>query len=159
MRIQSTKCQGALEFLMTYGWALLLLIVSIVMAWQLGLFNLGSKINPGYLGFWGLTPVDFIMVEDGTLSVSFVNNVGGSVNITDVQTVSSDGTLQSVIVEPTPPVEVTPGEIQNVNTSSIRIGEVGARFDVFLVVDYVDNRTLTSHKSSGRVWGSYETQV
>ncbi|MFH0860526.1 MAG: hypothetical protein V1921_04945 [Candidatus Altiarchaeota archaeon] len=155
MRIQSTKGQGALEFLMTYGWALLLLIVAILMAWQLGLFNIGGDIAPGSLGFWGLMPADFKMVEEGNLSISFVNEVGGSVNITDVQVVVG-GTLQSVVLQPSLPVEVPPGSIQNINTTVIREGEAGGRFEVLLAVDYLDNRTLTSHRSSGRLWGSYE---
>lgn len=163
MKLRSSKAQAALEFLMTYGWAILLLIVAIVMAWQFGLFSISGNIRPGYLGFWGLTPVDFIMNDEGNLSITWVNDVGGAVNITDIK-VLIPGSSDPVSVQLTPPepdltpygIVVLPGAVQNMNTTVILVGKAGSRFEILVSLTYTDSRTLQAHKSSGRIWGSYE---
>lgn len=36
------KGQGAMEYLMTYGWAILVVMIVGIVMWQLGIFNMGS---------------------------------------------------------------------------------------------------------------------
>jgi hypothetical protein len=50
------RAQGAMEYLMTYGWAILLIMIVGVAMWQLGIFNTGSTIPTTSTGFEALKP-------------------------------------------------------------------------------------------------------
>jgi hypothetical protein len=79
------KGQGAMEYLMTYGWAILVVMIVGVVMWQLGIFNMGgttvtstgfAKIKPQLAGT-GLT-------RGGTLRIVFTNGVGTNIALTSV---------------------------------------------------------------------------
>ncbi len=148
--------QGALEFLMTYGWALLVILVGLVVLWQWGLFNIGQRVEPGSFGFWGLMihdGNDFVLDSAGRLQVSVVNTAGANITVgeynatIDAQTSSAD--CDCVI---------TPGEIRVLElTHPAWAGPSGGRFEAHMVMLYTDNRTGgTVYQSSGRIWGNVE---
>jgi uncharacterized protein (UPF0333 family) len=60
MRMNS-KGQGAMEYLMTYGWAILVVIIVGIVLWQSGVFGTGSG---------GVSGFDKIRVRDYTASVA-----------------------------------------------------------------------------------------
>ena len=78
------KGQAALEFLMTYGWAIIVSVIVLMAAWQMEVFNLGGSVKPTPTGFWGNTPYDMYYKSDGTLTLALQNKVGGDVNITKI---------------------------------------------------------------------------
>ncbi|MEM4347216.1 MAG: hypothetical protein QW802_01335 [Candidatus Altiarchaeota archaeon] len=45
MEIKKKKGQGAMEYLMTYGWAILVVMIVGVVLWQLGIFGPSSTVN------------------------------------------------------------------------------------------------------------------
>lgn len=45
MEIKKKKGQGAMEYLMTYGWAILVVMIVGVVLWQLGIFGPSSSVN------------------------------------------------------------------------------------------------------------------
>jgi hypothetical protein len=49
--------QGAMEYLMTYGWAILVVMVVGVAMWQLGIFNMGGGSAPTAKGFSVMKPI------------------------------------------------------------------------------------------------------
>ncbi len=76
-KLFGTKGQGAMEYLMTYGWAILVVMVVGIAMWQLGIFNMGgttvtstgfAKIKPQLAGT-GLS-------SSGTFTGVFTNGVG-----------------------------------------------------------------------------------
>ena len=80
------KGQGAMEYLMTYGWAILVVMIVGIAMWQLGIFNMGgttvtstgfAKIKPQLAGT-GLT-------ADGQFIGVFTNGVGTRIDITAVR--------------------------------------------------------------------------
>ena len=53
MKTMNKKGQGAMEYLMTYGWAILVVLIVGIVLWQLGIFSgLGGSANKS-LGFSG----------------------------------------------------------------------------------------------------------
>jgi hypothetical protein len=46
-----------MEYLMTYGWAVLIVMVVGVALWQFGIFNMGGSIPPTSSGFQGFVPL------------------------------------------------------------------------------------------------------
>jgi hypothetical protein len=164
--------QGSLEFLMTYGWVLLIILVVLVIMWQWGLFSLGQRIEPGSFGFWGLAIQqgnEFILDSEGDFKVSLINNAGANLtiltcNITiDQVSVKQDCGVSSGcgIISPSGCV-IKPG-----NSTKIEVADTanwkdsaGKRFDALLVFTYADNRTKENiHQSSGRVWGIIEARL
>ena len=60
------KGQGAMEYLMTYGWAILVVMIVGIVMWQLGIFNLGSSTPPRLSGFNYQRPMEATMIINGS---------------------------------------------------------------------------------------------
>jgi len=79
------KGQTAVEYLMTYGWAILIiLIVAGVLAYY-GIFAPAGFLGPSASGFsqvYVLSPWDF--KTDGNLTIQIENRVGTSINVTNI---------------------------------------------------------------------------
>jgi len=162
--------QGSVEFLMTYGWAMLIILVVMVVLWQWGLFSLGESIEPGSFGFWGLVVQDgteFILHENGTLQVSLLNTVGANVTVdscavkvgtttVECNDPCNDGTI--VRKDATPDCIVPPGEIRRIEVGDATWNTPsGKRFDASIAIVYKDVRTgENQYQSSGRIWGNAE---
>ncbi|RLC40838.1 MAG: hypothetical protein DRH44_08080, partial [Candidatus Coatesbacteria bacterium] len=82
MRI-GDKGQGAMEYLMTYGWAILVVMIVGVVLWQLGVFGgAGGGVNRA-TGFTTIKCFDrTIQLKDSTnLTATFTNAAGTPVTI------------------------------------------------------------------------------
>ncbi len=146
--------QSSIEFLMTYGWAILIIMIVMIVAWQWGFFSIGETVEPGSFGFWGVLPHDYVMSSNGDLQVSFLNNVGANITIlfynASMTEVSSD--CGSCL-----PLVIPAGESRVQTIRDLVSGSPGKRYEVFLIVVYNDSRTGDNiHRSSGKVWGNYE---
>ena len=76
MTYLGNKGQGAMEYLMTYGWAILVVMIVGVVLWQLGVFNSGQG-SPVETGFVRLSPMmPTAAYKTTTFNVTFTNNVG-----------------------------------------------------------------------------------
>jgi len=151
------KAQTSLEFLMTYGWAILIVIVIVVVAWQWGFFDPGGVVKKGSSGFWGVKPMDFSYNTDGDLILSLKNGVGGGINITEVRVRGGAITYTDPM---TTPLSISPGS-QSIyslsgSTSGLQGGGIGSSYNLFLSIEYNDSRTLEVYRSSGKIWGSIE---
>lgn len=151
------KAQTSLEFLMTYGWAILIVLVIVVVAWQWGFFNPGGVVKKGSSGFWGVKPMDFSYNTDGDLILSLKNGVGGVINITEVEVRGGSVTyIDSVDT----PLSISPGSQSTYSlpsaTSELQGGSIGSSYNLFLSIEYNDSRTLEVYRSSGKIWGSIE---
>jgi hypothetical protein len=45
------KAQSALEYMMTYGWAILIIVIVAVILYSMGIFNPSSSISATITGF------------------------------------------------------------------------------------------------------------
>jgi hypothetical protein len=82
------KGQGAMEYLMTYGWAILVVMVVGVVMWQMGIFNIGGGTATTASGFARLKPLlatAKYSASTGPLNVTFTNGAGGTVDVTSVK--------------------------------------------------------------------------
>ncbi len=137
---------------MTYGWAILIVIAIIAVAWQMGVFKLSGECQKGASGFWGVVPTDFIMAANGNLTLSLTNNVGAPVNVTSINA-TMGGTSDA---NNTLTTDVPAGVSRNFNNIvSLPAGPSGSCFNADISIDYTDSRTNTSFRSSGMLFGSY----
>jgi len=91
-----TKGQGAMEYLMTYGWAILVVIIVGVVLWQMGIFSGGST-SATFTGFGPLKPVEWSCNGDsGMLTLTVLNGAGGQISGVNM-TVTGDPTNAFVV--------------------------------------------------------------
>jgi hypothetical protein len=166
-----TKGQSSLEFMMTYGWVMVIIMIVTVVMWQWGMFSFGGKIEPGSFGFWGVVVFggnDFRLDTDGKLQIALLNMAGANitlltanVSIGPFQT-DCDVASQSCLKEPGGAVStVIPSgglRILEFENPNFRENE-GKRFDAYVTIQYNDSRTGDMiYQSSGRIWGNVEPQ-
>jgi hypothetical protein len=124
--VMKVKGQSALEYLITYGWALVAISVIIMLLFYLGIFSPASWIPAGNeavgLSVFGIT--DFAVKADGTMTLYLVNNAQASVNLTDIKI--KDSSLVSP--DPTLPRVMTPGANLTITGISTIIGASGDAF-------------------------------
>ncbi|HHQ45085.1 MAG TPA: hypothetical protein ENN13_03005 [Candidatus Altiarchaeales archaeon] len=156
------KGQSGLEFLMTYGWVILVIAVIFVVIWQWGLFSFSSRIEKGSFGFWGVTPQDFLMRSNGVLRLSLLNTVGANVTLLGVNASMMDGTdsvcgrLNSGATFMDEPLMIGRGKSTTVECA-VEAFEAGDRFEEFIKIVYNDTRVVGyNFTSSGRIWGNVE---
>ena len=171
--------QGSIEFLMTYGWAVLALLMAMDVMWQWGVFSFAQDIDPGTFGFWGITVLngnEFIMDPAGNMQIIVLNQVGANVTILYVNlSVGSDSVacdpwnegdicsfVPNVADESNPGAEsytIPPGKTRRIVISDNTnwIGQPGEKFEAQLHIQYNDSRTEDNvYQSGGRIWGSRE---
>ena len=76
------KGQAALEYLITYGWAVLAIVIIAAVLWYLGVFN-PNRYAAGKQsgGFSTLTVIDYTTPNATTVNVQFGNAAGTTMNI------------------------------------------------------------------------------
>ena len=74
------KGQGAMEYLMTYGWAILVVMVVGIAMWRLGIFSMGSS-TMTFTGFAKLKPQlsGSGINHDGTVTLVMTNGAGAPI--------------------------------------------------------------------------------
>ena len=73
---KSKRSQSALEYMMTYGWAILIIVIVAVILYSMGIFNPSSSISTTITGFSSTPVSSVIFTDNGGLSLSVQNSVG-----------------------------------------------------------------------------------
>ncbi|MBN2014805.1 MAG: hypothetical protein JW778_06460 [Candidatus Altiarchaeota archaeon] len=160
--MKDSRGQVALEFLLTYGWAILIITVIALLLWQMGVFNPAGQVRPGSSGFWGIIPYeDFSYTDNGVLRIPISNKVGGNVTIIQI-----NATVEGVTCPDTSPEShITGGAIfaageTKVWTSPATAGfpqiAAGGHYNIFVSIEYTDSRSGEEYLSSGWIWGNVE---
>jgi len=146
------KGQGAMEYLMTYGWAILVVMVVGIVMWQLGIFNIGGVTSTTSTGFPRLRPQLALMSMNttGYFKGTFTNGAGGPIIITAV---TGDCAI-------TPAANTySAGENFQLSGDCAGVsGSAGDPYDVTLDISY--NVTLagitSTHTDHGTIRGPFE---
>jgi hypothetical protein len=148
------KGQTALEYLITYGWAIVAIAVIIMLLFYLGAFNPTSWVpvrNEAIgLNVFGIT--DFTVNGTGTITLYLVNNAQAGVNLTDIKIQGSSLTALS----PSLPRVMSPGSNLTITGNSTI---TGSRGDTFYGTKIEFNYTLVGgagHTDSGTVRGKID---
>ena len=122
----SVKSQSALEYMMTYGWAILVIVIVAAVLYSLGIFSPSSSISSTITGFAGLGSVSAQCFPGGGLVLSLSDSMGVPIQITKINTTNQNGKPVSV------------------NFSSI-ISPSGSSY--FVVADSCSNASGTSYSN------------
>ena len=157
------KGQGAMEYLMSYGWAILIILVVGVVLWQLNVFNLGGS-TLSTSGFATLRPqlAACGLSADGTFNCILTNTLGvkisnitgtihvigrGTCNVTSENEVVSSGS-NFIVTEYCPPGADLSGE----SASEGQPYEA----DVTIIYTVTLGSQTSTHSSCGTIRGALE---
>jgi hypothetical protein len=91
--MKANKGQAGLDFLMTYGWALLVIVLIIAALFALGIFDIGSFLGSKATGFSQIGVVGWTLGSNGAFSVMLENHAGKSITLTAVNATYRGQTL------------------------------------------------------------------
>lgn len=153
------KGQSALEYMMTYGWAILVILALGVVLWQMGILGMGQDTTPGERGFSQVTPVDWKFSSNGILSVTVTNEAGLILNITSANaTITSGGSgLCTGAVTGVPVSVFRPAQSVSITFSSCPVSDpVGSYYRAEVGIVYDNPASGIEHLSYGKIWGGIE---
>ena len=148
MRKLDKKGQGAMEYLMTYGWAIMVVMIVGVVLWQMGVFKLGQA-GKGQTGFGQMKVIDHSYVSGGNkFDVVFMNGAGVTVNGTCVINRGGASSQSFGFIAPGDKFKVT------LTSPSTECPSSGASYDFYINVTWTNSVTGIAHKETGRIWGT-----
>ena len=151
------KGQTAIEYLMTYGWAILIiLIVAGVLAYY-GIFAPSSFLGPTARGFGQIQVLNPWAVSNSTMTLNLANRVGGAVNITTAD-VTIDNTAYTCT--PTDELAIASGADGTFRCTFSGAGNGGVAVDTYsatVVINYryPSDATAIDFSTSGTITGTY----
>ena len=158
-----SRGQNAVEYLMTYGWAILVVLVVGVVMWQMGFLEMSKGVTPDKRGFSQVTPLDWVMREDGTFNVVIENNAGTILNLdaagTGATVIAGGGANPVCTLDDTTLQEGTafrPGASRTVlftNCPLAATSKIGEYYRVNITLAYHNPSSGLPHISNGIVWG------
>ncbi len=140
--------QAAMEYMSTYGWALIVVTIAGIVFWQMGLFDIESRITPGFSGFSVLVPSEWRLARSGstcTLSVYLLNGAGETINAIRVK----GGNLCV-------PDEAGAGEGTLCSKTLSQCGAKGGSYKEMMVITYQRASDNQSFQTAGVLWGNIE---
>lgn len=148
------RAQSALEYLITYGWAIVILVIVIVLLFYLGVLNPTGfvAVRNQALGLNTIMVNDFIVNGSGYLTLYLINNAPASINLTGIKI--KDVTLGSMT--PSTYANWRPGANLTVTGFSTITGPRG---DSFYNARIEFNYTIMgggTHVDSGQMTGKIE---
>ncbi len=137
------KGQAAMEFLMTYGWAILIALIAVGALYYM---NVKPKNIVQESCIIGSNPCDATLTKAGALNIVYTNGLGKSINITDVN-VTGDATCSDA----TPHV-VASGEKITLSLSGCTPNKpAGDIASLNVAMQYKDMESGLTHPLSGQV--------
>ena len=140
------KAQAAMEFLMTYGWAILVVLAAIAALAYFGVFNMGNVLPDKCTLEAGFSCTDFKVTTANT-ELYLINNLGFDVNAV---TVGLEGCGAPVAVAGT----WINGNAKTVTVPCVSAG--GSKVDKSLNISYTNTQSSVSHKATGKIQAKVE---
>ncbi|MGB9748746.1 MAG: hypothetical protein ACP5OZ_03775 [Candidatus Woesearchaeota archaeon] len=138
------KAQAAMEFLMTYGWAILIVIAAAAALAYFGVFRAGRNV-PTICDLGTGFSCNVKLTSDGTATIIITNGLGMSVNDV-VLTIENPCTPTSV--------DITDGNSQTF-TCNVTSGTAGTKYKHNLQFFYIEENGL-NHTRLGNLVAQYE---
>ncbi|MCL4399099.1 LamG domain-containing protein [Candidatus Parvarchaeota archaeon] len=102
-----SRSQSALEYMMTYGWAILIIVIVAAVLYSLGIFSPSSSISATVTGFSNLGSVAAQCTSNGVLRLSLGDSTGYPINVTSI-TAKDSSTSQTSTFKPNSTVDPNP---------------------------------------------------
>tara|TARA_Y100000310_G_scaffold336379_1_gene420750 strand:- start:2598 stop:3179 length:582 start_codon:yes stop_codon:yes gene_type:complete len=158
------KSQAALEFLTTYAWAFLVILIMIGALAYFGILQ-PTKLLPDRCNFGAeINCVDYTIGygtdgTDGTVNLRLKNSVGEPI-VVDTITISTESTTAFACIDPTPPASWSTGALENLawtgcNTAAVGFvsGEKG-KISITMTYHLAKSSTTYTRQVAGEVFAT-----
>ena len=169
------KGQAALEYLLTYGWAILIVIIVGASLYALGVFTPGQWTGKRQTGFAQFRVEDFKLDTNGVLTIIFQNQIGKAVELTDIKATykgiecvfstaggkiyekSSSGWGTGTNITSSG-YTISPSKLYKVNATCSNWSNPSLKSSYSITTDfyYIDPDSGLSHIDSGTLFGAVE---
>ena len=132
---KNKRSQSALEYMMTYGWAILIIVIVAVVLYSMGIFSPSSFLSfSGITGLSGFQPASAACASNGQMIVKLSNSLGYQVSVSSINVTTSSG------VSVTQPESATlnPGQTQEFIVFGICPKASGSSFSDTITVTYTE---------------------
>ncbi|RLG19264.1 hypothetical protein DRN67_03155 [Candidatus Micrarchaeota archaeon] len=148
------KGQSAAEYLSTYTWAAIILIIMLGILLQLGVFNITNYVQPTatVVGFNSFHVDRFIVHSGGALELELSNLLEEQITINQIW---ADGAPLSDI-SPSLPLNLSSGSNVTLYANSSLSGNTGATYEAQITILFDVERGTTGHLDSGLLRDVYQ---
>ena len=155
------KGQSAMEYLMTYGWAIIIIVIVAAALYALGVFNPATYSAAKASGFpnMGIPKTgSWVLRSDGSFQLALSNNIPARINITaidvDLTGIAGDQCSGESIVGGSFPYTVPIGGSFTLNASCSGVS-AGSAYTASIEITYTNLDTgITGIKERGTVMGT-----
>lgn len=148
------KAQISLEYLFIYGFGVLVVAISLFLAWQSGVFTNISPQKRGIGGFSQLIVEDF-KAQNNSLNLTVKNNAPDKVRV-----MKANATIGfKLLCEFNSQIEIASGNKTKLNLTCLGMNEEyppGKYFKADIRIEYLNIRSNQIHQSLGYIWGTTE---
>ena len=141
--------QAAMEFLMTYGWAILVVLIAIGALAYFGVLNPSRFLPRSCTLMPGLECNDFKVASDNTVHIFIRNGMGDSIDFSALN-LDVDGTTCTAIN----PAVINDGALSSeliIACPDALVGAVGTRFRGTVTGTYIKGTSLITHALTGSI--------
>ena len=152
------KLQSAMEFLLTYGWAILIIVVAVSALYFLGVFNPSLYVGQECALSSGLSCKVARMATNGMATINLFQANPYQINITAISC-NSNNTVANVLTYPAAnQVSLAPGTNATLTAPcysgpSLAAIKIGSAFSGYIFISYNETLTGFPHTAYGRLIG------
>ena len=148
------KAQAAMEYLMTYGWAILIVIIVAAALYALGVFDPATWTGTRSTGFANIgQPTDWIYNSGGSFYITIKNSLGNSITVSSVSAECGTGGAAVTLTNTTDGLTLSAGSTQEFNGTCIGITP-GGSYSTQITVSYTKLGGAYTQQDTGTVTGS-----
>jgi hypothetical protein len=141
--------QSALEYLVTYGWAILAIIVIFAVLFGLGIFNPSKFVNEKQSGGFSSFMVQDFKISGTTLTLTVGNTVGRAITVTGVNSTKGGCAWSGSTA-------VQPSAVQTLTVTCTSVA-TGAEYNYDdMKLSFTDSLSSQSHTETGFLKGKGE---
>jgi len=152
------KGQAAIEYMVTYGWAILVLAVVGIVLWQWNVFTPPAP-EPDCRGFSQIQVFDQIAKNNGDFTLVLVNDAGTKMTIKKGTVNATIGGKTCTGSGPAADIKIGPGAKKMINITGcagLKKFIAGDSYRAKVTIGYYNPSSKMSHTSSGVCWGPVE---
>ena len=162
---KSRRSQSALEYMMTYGWAILIIVIVAVILYSMGIFNPSSSVTFTSSGFSPFKVSSSLCTSLG-LDISIIAgpmpNDASSLVVNKLFITSATGTNTSTVKYPLPyTISLTSGKSTTILVPSISCSSAGAKYSLLVNLQYSYSTTAGNivTNTTGTIAGTSSSPV
>ncbi len=149
------KAQSAMEYMLTYGWMILIVAIALAALYLMGVFNSGALVGDTCTMPIGFTCSGTTLTSSGSLSLSIEQGTSSRINVTAIGCNTNVTTAN--MQQESPQVSIPVGSSYTFNSvrcyagSSAFSGAIGTAYRGYLIMNYTDIASGLSHTITGSV--------